>query len=309
MSELKISIIVPVYKVELYLERCVKSLVNQTYKNLQIILVDDGSPDRCPEICDNFSKSDLRIEVIHRKNGGLSVARNSGIERVTGDYIMFVDSDDFIELDSCEHFIDAIKKNGSIDIVVGAIKEIKTDKVTFQRHSNIDENRLYSANEYIKKSIQAGEWYAPAWINMYNAKWFKENKFKYTEGIYFEDLDILPLIFLNAKTIMYIDYPFYNYCIRDSSIMTSGISDKKKQDSFMIMEKWFSIFSNVKDKKLKGKLFYWLSRSYIHLANYEKIFIDKYPSGLNFAFLLCHCGNFLGLLKTLHFYFKRAKRK
>ena len=92
-----ISVIVPVYDVEKYLDRCVESIVNQTYQNLEIILVDDGSPDNCPAMCDNWAEKDSRIKVIHKKNGGLSDARNAGMEIVTGEFIGFVDSDDWIE--------------------------------------------------------------------------------------------------------------------------------------------------------------------------------------------------------------------
>ena len=92
-----ISIIVPIYKVESYLDECVTSIVNQTYRNIQIILVDDGSPDRCGKICDDWMLKDKRITVIHKENGGLSDARNAGLEKATGDYIAFVDSDDWIE--------------------------------------------------------------------------------------------------------------------------------------------------------------------------------------------------------------------
>ncbi|MFR7385271.1 MAG: glycosyltransferase family 2 protein [Anaerostipes sp.] len=95
MEEL-ISIIVPIYKVEAYLDRCIESIVDQTYKNLEIILVDDGSPDGCPQICDNWKEKDDRIKVIHKENGGLSDARNAGMQIMTGTYVSYVDSDDWI---------------------------------------------------------------------------------------------------------------------------------------------------------------------------------------------------------------------
>ncbi len=98
MNEL-ISIIIPVFKVEKYLDRCLESVTAQSYTNLEIILVDDGSPDKCPEMCDLWAKKDSRIKVIHKENDGLANARNSGIEACTGDYVMFIDSDDYIESD------------------------------------------------------------------------------------------------------------------------------------------------------------------------------------------------------------------
>ena len=123
----KISIIVPVYKVEKELDRCVQSLLKQTYKNLEIILVDDGSPDHCPILCDQYALEDERIRVIHKKNGGLSDARNAGLNLATGEYVLYVDSDDYIELDTCERFIKAAG-NQKIDIVVGnAVMEKKME--------------------------------------------------------------------------------------------------------------------------------------------------------------------------------------
>ena len=111
MNNELISIIVPVYKVEKYLEKCVKSIIGQTYKNLEIILVDDGSPDNCGKLCDEFAALDNRIKVYHKENGGLSDARNYGVEKATGKYIGFVDSDDYIHEEMYEKLYIAIKKN------------------------------------------------------------------------------------------------------------------------------------------------------------------------------------------------------
>ena len=97
-----VSVIVPIYNVEKYLEKCIESIVNQTYKNLEIILVDDGSPDNCPAICDEWAQKDSRIKVIHKKNGGLSSARNAGLEVSNGEYISFVDSDDWLDENTFE---------------------------------------------------------------------------------------------------------------------------------------------------------------------------------------------------------------
>ena len=112
-----ISIIVPVYRTEKYLDRCVESIVNQTYKNLEIILVDDGSPDDCPKMCDEWAKKDKRIKVIHKENGGVSSARNIGIKSAKGKYIGFVDSDDYIEKEMYESLIDVLNKNKNLDYI------------------------------------------------------------------------------------------------------------------------------------------------------------------------------------------------
>ena len=115
-----ISIIVPVYNVEKYLERCIESIVNQTYKDIEIILVDDGSPDNCPVICDRYAEKDNRIKVIHKQNGGLINARKSGLEIAQGDYIGFVDSDDWIEPEMYEYFAQMINKY-SPDMVLSCL--------------------------------------------------------------------------------------------------------------------------------------------------------------------------------------------
>ncbi len=147
-----ITVIVPVFKVEKYLEKCVKSICCQTYKNLEIILVDDGSPDNCGKMCDKYAKSDKRIKVIHKENGGLSDARNAGIKMATGKYIAFVDSDDYVSNDYIEYMYKILKKeNTKISICELQIvwknttiennKENKVQKLTSKQAL---ENLLYS---------------------------------------------------------------------------------------------------------------------------------------------------------------------
>ena len=115
----EISIIVPIYNVEQYLKRCVDSILAQTFKDFELILVDDGSPDSCPFICDEYARIDSRIKVIHKANGGLSDARNAGLEMAMGNYIAFVDSDDWIASDTYEYLYELIKKNKA-DVVSGS---------------------------------------------------------------------------------------------------------------------------------------------------------------------------------------------
>lgn len=118
-----VSVIVPVYKTELYLEQCVESILNQTYSNLEVILVDDGSPDRCPEICDTYASGDKRIQVIHKENGGPSSAREAGIKRATGDYLMVVDSDDWIDAESIAACIDVALRHNADCVIFGYVRE------------------------------------------------------------------------------------------------------------------------------------------------------------------------------------------
>ena len=140
MKKELITIVIPVYKVEKYIDRCIKSVINQTYKNLEIILVDDGSPDNCPKICDEYAEKDKRIKVIHKKNGGLSDARNVGIEAAKGKYISFIDSDDWIEKDFIECLYKSIKKN-----IFASVKEKNSDDLCYNiLEIEIRVTKLYS---------------------------------------------------------------------------------------------------------------------------------------------------------------------
>lgn len=264
MESNKISIIVPVYKVERYLERCVNSLINQTYKNIEIILVDDGSPDQCPQMCDNYENGDSRIRVIHKKNGGLSDARNAGLRIATGEYVMYVDSDDYIEKNSCEKLME--NAIGNIDVVVGACKEISPTGITFQRHTNLEENKTYEAKEYVILSIKRNEWYAPACLNLYRRTFLIDNNLYYKVGYYFEDIEMLPRLFLANPTVRYVNYPFYNYVIREDSIMTSSVTQEKINMTIDIYSEWMKCFLAVKDEKLQTYLYGTLVRYYVTTA-------------------------------------------
>lgn len=142
MNQPKVSVIIPVYNVEKYLNRCIGSIVNQTYTDLEIILVDDGSPDNCPQMCDEWALKDSRIKVIHKENSGAGLARNTGLENATGDYVTFVDSDDYIAPETVEKCVEVLLKNGSQLAMFGRVdvsyngrqvkKPVKTDKILFE---------------------------------------------------------------------------------------------------------------------------------------------------------------------------------
>ena len=258
----KISIIVPVYKVEKELDRCVQSLLKQTYKNLEIILVDDGSPDRCPILCDQYAMEDERIRVIHKKNGGLSDARNAGLNLATGEYVLYVDSDDYIELDSCERLISATS-DGQVDIVVGNAIMEKPDGNEKMIHSATPAGFIYSAKDFVEKAVCESQWYAPAWLNMYRRKFLLDNELYFKKGIYFEDVQMLPRVFLPAKKITCIDETFYHYIIRENSIMTSQRDEKKKNDSVKNLKEWKNQFDLLDDKALQKCMYGMLLKMYI----------------------------------------------
>ena len=296
----KISIIVPVYKVEKELDRCVQSLLNQTYKNLEIILVDDGSPDRCPLLCDEYAKKDSRVRVIHKKNGGLSDARNVGLKSATGEYILYVDSDDYIDLDSCERFLKATEQQ-KVDIVVGSAVMEKPDGSSEQMlHTATPAGVVYDASEFIEKSIRVYQWYAPACFNMYRRNFLLQNGLFFKVGIYFEDMQMLPRVFLAAQKIACIDSIFYHYIVRENSIMTSPKDEKKRENSIRNLKEWKEQFDQVKDTELQKCLYGMLLKCYLHECRLYGITTWEIE-GINLKFVIKYALNFKEKVKGLAF--------
>lgn len=218
-----ISIIVPVYNVEQYLNDCIYSLVNQSYKNLEIILVDDGSPDNCPIMCDNWAKKDRRIKVIHKKNGGLSSARNAGLDVANGTYFAFVDSDDWISSSMYEDMLKIFKKY-DVDVVAGKINCYfeKTGIIKpFMENSNyykIEQNIIINKDKYQQLTLSR-VLESAAWNKLYRASLFNDIRFK--DNRYYEDYLYIYNITKRMRSIYYIAKPYYYYRIRDNSICTN----------------------------------------------------------------------------------------
>lgn len=248
-----ISIVVPIYNVEKYLNECIQSLINQTYKNIEIILVDDGSPDNCPKICDEYSKIDNRIKTVHKLNGGLSDARNRGLRESIGKYILFVDSDDYIELDTCERFISEIDSK-SPDIVVGNARRIVNDKITIMQHSYITRGESVTGKDYLKKELRFGVMYMAACLNLYKRSFLIENELEFKVGLLHEDEQFTPRVFLNAKQVIGTDIIFYNYRIREGSITTSKDNIKNAEHLMKICKELEGIYRNIDDVELRKLL-------------------------------------------------------
>lgn len=295
----KISIIVPVYNVQKELNRCVKSLINQSYRNIEIILVDDGSTDESSKICDDWVKQDDRIAVIHKQNGGLSDARNVGLKKAMGDYVLYIDSDDYIELDACENFIKAALEE-EVDIIVGNAIIEKPNESTILGHYATPCGTIYDPSTFIKKAIKAGEWYAPAWLNMYRREYLLVNNLFFKQNRYFEDTQILPKVFLSAKKITCIDKVFYHYVIRENSIMTSSRNEKKVYDAIQNLREWKCYFDDVQDKELQKYLYGMLTKMYLYECRQSNI--TKWEiEGIDFGFAFKYALNLKEKLKTIFF--------
>ena len=221
----KISIIVPVYNVEKYLRKCVDSILNQTFKDFELILVDDGSIDTSGKICDEYNLKDNRIKVIHKENGGLSSARNAGLDIAQGEYIGFVDSDDWIELDMYEELYKICKENDTDVGIVGinyggASEKKKSKKIEIYSNKLILDDLVYNKGKEIT-------W--PACNKLWLKKVIGESRFK--EGRIYEDGLFLYSLSSKIKKVAKIDYEAYNYRMDNESITRSKIS--KKQVDFL----------------------------------------------------------------------------
>lgn len=187
----KLSVIIPIYKVEDYLERCVKSVLNQDYRDLEVILVDDGSPDRCPQICDELAKTDDRIVVIHKPNGGLSSARNAGIEVAKGEYLAFLDSDDQWAEEALQSLMDDLLKSGA-DMLMFRSKSLYPDGTMMERNDgNVFQEQLkvYNRIELYGLLIKSGNLHEQAGTHFVRTGFIKNNNLLFKEGILGEDTE------------------------------------------------------------------------------------------------------------------------
>lgn len=221
-QEALISVIVPIYRVEEYLPRCIDSLLAQTYQNIQIILVDDGSPDACGRICDEYASTDKRIQVIHKENGGLSDARNAGLSAAKGDYIAFVDSDDWVASEYLERMQQSLCKHDadicecSVQRTNGDVLPVKSEKKT---------ERVFGTEAALAELIQDGDCRQHVWNKLYRRSCLIDITFPV--GKTNEDEFWTYRVFGNAQTIVRIDDVLYFYFQRPGSIMGSQYSLKR----------------------------------------------------------------------------------
>lgn len=216
-----VSVIVPIYGVELYLDNCIKSIIRQTYKNLEIILVDDGSPDRCGSICDSYAEKDIRIKVIHKENGGLSDARNTGIKIAKGDYITCIDSDDYVSNDYIEYLLYKIQENNADMSICGLIKTAKTNESKQEDHNITKE---YTSEEALAVMLYACEFTTSACGKLYRKELF--DGVEYPIDKYSEDMFTTYKLIVKSSKIVYGDRVCYYYLYRPGSILTGSFSLK-----------------------------------------------------------------------------------
>ncbi|MGN0919432.1 MAG: glycosyltransferase family 2 protein [Alphaproteobacteria bacterium] len=242
----KVSVIIPVYRVEKYLRDCVRSVIEQSFKDIEIILVDDGSPDECPQICDEYAKQDARIKVIHQQNKGLSGARNTGIEKASGEYLFFVDSDDQLHPQAIEILLNIAQKTAApITLSTSFLRASKKqafhliqepDSIAFKRHTNPVKDMLKS------KHISS------AWNKLFKRELFQN--WRFIEGIQFEDWPLNTCLFSEIPFYVSVDVPLYFYNDTNASTVRSPFTVKKIQDYTTGIHFVYAYYQTPKKKKL-----------------------------------------------------------
>ncbi|WP_270568128.1 glycosyltransferase, partial [Clostridium beijerinckii] len=241
----KLSIIVPIYNVERYLDKCIDSILNQSFKDFELILVDDGSPDKCGDICNSYSKLDRRIKVIHKQNGGLSSARNAGLDIAVGEYIAFVDSDDWINGDMYDTLY-CIAKENNADIVQCRFKKVYND---IEEYVEISKKvNIIDKIEALTNLIAYGEMHVQSvvtWNKIYKRMLFDDIRFP--QGKIHEDEFTTYKFFYKSKKIVLCDDELYYYRQVDNSIMNTKFN-KKRLDYLDALEEMYNFFKQ--NKKL-----------------------------------------------------------
>lgn len=301
MNEL-ISVIIPVYNVELYMERCLNSIIAQSYSNLEIILVDDGSTDKSGEICEKYALSDNRIKVLHIKNSGRGEARNTGLLEAKGEYIGFVDSDDWVERDLYQCLLDSIEE-AKADISICGYYECLDDKK--------DEKMLYENNfvcsgkealHYTMSNIAGKYWFNIAiWNKLYRKDLIKKIKFR---GREYEDIMYNAEVLFSAGNVAYVNKCLYNYRLsRKGSIITEGFQRKTLEVEMKFKEERANFFKNNNEKELArvaesvvihDKLLYY---AFMRLSNEDySEYVRKYADDLKRARFIADVKTNLALL-------------
>lgn len=265
---MKFSVIVPVYNVEKYLSKCLVSILNQTYRDFELILVDDGSTDNSSRICDHYESSDDRIKVIHKKNGGSSSARNEGIKYSSGDYIIFMDSDDYWasnDLLRCVADNTFDKKNRNI--VAWGYEKVSDDNYKCDQHIDI---QYYNINDDYKYLIKSNKIFASAWYLALPRIMFESNDLFFEENVVAEDIEWFARVLLKMSNITYLDGKFYAYRQRKGSI-SNVTTEKTIKDLKNHINKIIDMNSN---GKMQIYLAEQISNFYIILSHYNNYKIE-----------------------------------
>ena len=249
-NKIKISIVIPVYKDEEYLEACLDSLLSQSLKDIEIICVNDGSPDRCAEILASYKDRDSRVIVITQENGGLSIARNSGLKEARGEYVYFLDSDDYLaEDDALSKMYEAAESDG-IDILSFNHRTIGLEEKVYQRPIALEE--VMRGSEYLQKT---GMWSVMVWLRLYKRSYLESINFAFVPKIASEDDEALVRLYFSADRVKHIEDVLLVYRRRENSISTSTTSPRLIDGLLAVVRAYNALSKQTEDAKFKRYLY------------------------------------------------------
>lgn len=275
----KISVIVPIYKAENTLNRCVESIVNQTYKNLEIILVDDGSPDNCPQMCDEWGTRDQRISVIHKELDHVCEARNAGLRVATGDYCIWIDSDDYVELDMLERMLLRIEQTNADVAVCNVMCHWPDGRVEKRPLLNFD---VISGDEAVYGIYTNAEGGHALWNKLIKKSLIDSihPTFKRVSGQYSEDALFMTTIYSNAKIVCSVENHFYHYIISNNSTTRGGVlTEEKLQNWIASVDIFLDEFASLKNSDHTKRTMYKALKKYSYFLKYtayQRSYFDSY---------------------------------
>lgn len=241
-----ISVIIPVYNVEKYLEQCVNSVIKQSFDNIEVILVDDGSPDSCPAICDKYAELDKRVSVIHKENGGLSDARNAGINAAVGKYLLFIDSDDFIAEGSFEKIAETVFNDGRKDIMIlnGFYLYPDGTKTVYGLHFTKKNFLRKNKKDVLEYLTTISLFHVSACIKLVERDFIIRNSLFFTKGLICEDVDWSIKLYLHSESFGCCEFPYYYYRQEREGSILYTFTEKMYADVLHIISKWLKAAEN-----------------------------------------------------------------
>lgn len=284
------SIIVPVYNVEKYLPTCVESVLNQTHKDFELILVNDGSTDQSGALCDEYARKDSRVKVVHKPNGGQSTARNTGLRNAEGEYVCFLDSDDFYATDRFLEEINEMATSGT-DMVLFRYCKYYEDGRTDPCGISMADLDGKSKAELLSSLVSRDAFFCSCWSKAIRMGILKDNEIAFDETLSCEDMDWFYTVLLQIQSIRVIDKPYVNYRQRENSV-TASFKPKAAGDYVKTLQKWSGIFEKIADAEEKKVMLSSLAKLYCNLlisyARYAKVLKGYKKDIFAFRYLLAY---------------------
>lgn len=302
-----VSVIVPIFNVERFLERCFESIFNQTHKNFEIIAINDGSTDGSAAILDEWAQKDPRIKAVHQNNVGVAATRNSGLKLACGEYVLFVDSDDTIAPYGIERLVSKAVYN-NLDIAYGAGFRISiTGKISIPTNKPLHLiDKVLTGPQYMEDTIRCKSYNNGVWNKMYKRSFLIENELWFKEGIVYEDILWSPQVFLKAQRVQFIDVDFANIFVRHGSITQDPYNlAVRHHDSLYIFDQLKEVFlqANVTDEQRAVYLDYLANRRINLLKNY-RAFYSKEQISANMAEIKKYAKLWSTKMNAVSLYFK-----